>query len=147
MNEHDASRRRIFSEKNTMVDLIRGFVDESWVAQLDFDTLELVSGSFVSDRFEQRENDVIWRVRFRGEWLYVYLLLEFQSTVDRFTALRLMVYVGPLDQPLIAENQLGPDGLLPPVLPIVLYMEASGGRPRWTSPSRCPTWTISRSAE
>ncbi len=131
MNEHDVSRRRIFAEKNTMADLIRGFVDESWVAQLDFDTLERVSGSFVSDRFKPRENDIIWRVRFRGEWLYVYLLLEFQSTVDRFMALRLMVYVGLLYQQLIAERRIDEsDGLLPPVLPIVLY----NGSRRWSAP-------------
>ncbi len=30
-------------------DLLRGFVKEEWVTQLDFSTLEKVSGSYVSD--------------------------------------------------------------------------------------------------
>ncbi len=97
---------------------------------MDLETLERVSGSFVSDRFKRRENDVIWRVRFRSQWLYVYLLIEFQSTVDRFMALRLMVYVGLLYQRLIDEKLIRPGGFLPPVLPIVLY----NGTRRWSAP-------------
>jgi hypothetical protein len=46
-------------------------------------------------------------------------------------ALRMMVYVGLLYQDLIRQKQLGPDGLLPPVLPIVLY----NGEPRWRTPT------------
>ncbi len=107
-----------------------GTSSEPWTEQLDLETLERVSGSFVSLQFKRRENDVVWRVRFRGDWLYVYLLIEFQSTVDRFMALRLMVYVGLLYQRLIDEDQVGRKKLLPPVLPIVLYND----RNPWWAP-------------
>ena len=129
MTEHDAGYRALFSDKQMVADLLRGFVREPWVQELDLDTLEQVSASFVSERFQKREGDVIWRVRFRGQWLYVYLLIEFQSTVDRYMALRLMVYVGLLYQRLIEEKQLAEDGKLPPVLPIVLY----NGDRRWNA--------------
>jgi len=43
----------------------------------------------------------LWRVRCRDEWIYVYILIEFQSTVDRFMAVRLMTYIGLLYQDLI----------------------------------------------
>jgi hypothetical protein len=45
-------------------------------------------------------------------------------------ALRVCVYVGLLYQHLLSEKRVGPDGRLPPVVPIVLY----NGRPRWTAP-------------
>jgi len=62
------------------------------------------------------------RVRWGGErWLYVYLLLEFQATVDPFMALRVMVYVGLLYQHLIKQRQLPESGKLPAILPLVLY--------------------------
>src|SRR5699024_7907955 len=65
-------------------------------------------------------------------WLYLYLLLEFQSRSDRWMALRLMNYVGLLWQDLVRSRQLAPGGRLPPVFPLVIY----NGRPRWSAPRR-----------
>ena len=62
-------------------------------------------------------------------WLYVYLLLEFQSTVDTYMAVRIQTYVGLLYEGLMRSGQLTPGGRLPPVVPIVLY----NGRGTWTA--------------
>jgi len=43
--------------------LLRGFVHEEWVNQLDFSTLEVFKDSFVSDDLRDRHDDIIWRVR------------------------------------------------------------------------------------
>jgi len=120
--EHDHAYKRFFSHPEMVTDLVRGFVREDWVQELDFSTLERVSGSFVARGQRRRESDVLWRVRWGGDnWLYVYLLIEFQSSVDPFMALRLMVYLGLLYQDLIKHHQLTSTGKLPPVLPVVLY--------------------------
>ena len=37
---------------------------------------------------------MIWKIGFRDRWLYVYILLEFQSTVDRCMGVRLLTYIG-----------------------------------------------------
>jgi len=64
----------------------------------------------------------VWRARWGGErWIYVYLLLEFQSTVDPYMAVRLMTYVGLMYEDLIRQRALPSSGRLPPVLPLVLY--------------------------
>jgi predicted transposase YdaD len=128
--EHDASYKLLFSHARMVEDLLRGFVHEAWVREVDFTSLERVSGSYVSEDLRDREDDMIWRVRWGAEWLYIYLLLEFQATVDRYMAVRLMVYVGLLWQSLIQARTLSPSGKLPPVVPIVLY----NGRRRWTAP-------------
>ncbi|WP_051443561.1 Rpn family recombination-promoting nuclease/putative transposase [Curvibacter gracilis] len=70
---------------------------------------------------------MVWRVRARGEWVYLYLLFEFQRGVDKHMALRMMVYIGLLYQDLVKSGQGLPKGRLPPVLPIVLY----NGHRRW----------------
>ncbi|HRP95846.1 MAG TPA: Rpn family recombination-promoting nuclease/putative transposase [Rhodocyclaceae bacterium] len=127
MADHDNGYKLLFSHPAMVEDLIRGFVHEDWVAELDFATLEKVSGTFVADDLRDREDDVIWRVRWGREWLYVYLLLEFQSRTDRFMAVRMLTYVGLLYQELIRGAQLTEHGKLPPVLPLVLY----NGRTRW----------------
>lgn len=123
---HDNSYKLLFSHPRMVHDLLVGFVREDWVADLDFDTLEQVSGSYVSDDLRDREDDIIWRIRWRGNHLYIYLLLEFQSTVDRYMAVRIMAYTALLYQDLIRNRQLT-GGRLPPVLPIVLY----NGERRW----------------
>ena len=128
--EHDASYKLLFAHPRMVEDLLRGFIHEAWVREVDFTTLERVSGSYVSDDLRDREDDMVWRVRWGADWLYIYLLLEFQATVDRYMALRLMVYIGLLYQSLIQARQLPPAGKLPPVVPIVLY----NGRRRWTAP-------------
>jgi hypothetical protein len=86
-----------------------------------------VSSSFISDDLREREDDLIWRVRWQQEWLYVYILLEFQSTIDAFMAVRILTYLGLFYQDLIKQQSLTARDSLPPVLPIVLY----NGQTRW----------------
>jgi predicted transposase/invertase (TIGR01784 family) len=127
MADHDHTYKLLFSHAEMVTDLIRGFVHEEWVREVDFSTLERVEGSFVTEELRERESDIVWRARWGGgRWLYVYLLLEFQSTVDPFMALRVLVYMGLLWQSLARDGELSPSGRLPPVLPLVLY---NGDRP------------------
>ena len=129
MGDKDHSYKLLFSHPEMVRDLLQGFVREEWVKDLDFNTLERMNGSYVSDDLRDREDDVVWRVRFRDRWLYVYLLLEFQSTVDKFMALRMMTYPGLLYQDLVHRKELTEGGLLPPVLPVLLY----NGEHRWNA--------------
>ncbi|MDE0446862.1 MAG: Rpn family recombination-promoting nuclease/putative transposase, partial [Spirochaetaceae bacterium] len=71
-------------------DLMRGFVAPDWSDELDFSTLKPVPASFVSNRLRQRHGDLVWQVRFHDDWLYLLLLLEFQSTVEPAMAVRVM---------------------------------------------------------
>ena len=105
---HDSGYKLLFSHPEMVADLLSGFVAECWIGELDFSTLEKQSGSYVSDDLRPRAEDVVWRVRWRDRWLYVYLLLEFQSEVDPFMAVRLLVYVGLLYQDLIRAKQFSP---------------------------------------
>jgi predicted transposase/invertase (TIGR01784 family) len=128
--DHDHSYKLLFSHPEMVADLLRGFVREPWVQELDFSSLEKMSGNYVTDDLRDREDDVIWRVRWGQEWLYIYLLLEFQSSIDRFMAIRVLIYVGLLYQDLIRSEQWSADRRLPPVVPVVLY----NGTPQWNAP-------------
>jgi hypothetical protein len=118
-----------------VADLLREFVREPWVGQLDFSTLERVSSSFVSEDSQQRYNDVVWRLLWRRdgrEPLPMYVLVEFQSTPYRFMAVRLLTYLSLLYEHLIRDRTLLPSGKLPPVLLLVVY----NGNRRWGAPRR-----------
>ena len=127
--EDDASYKLLFSAPEVVRDLVLGFIPDDWLHSLDYGTLEKVPGSYVTDDLRHRADDVIWRVRAEGEWIYLYLLIEFQSTVDPWMAVRMMSYVGLLYQDLIRRGEVLPGRQLPPVLPIVLY----NGEARWTA--------------
>ena len=128
--QHQNSYKLIYSHQDPVRDLLTGFGEGALVQQLDMDTLEWVNTSLVTDDLRDREDDIIWRVRWKETWLYVFILLEFQSTVDPFMAVRILVYVGLLWQDIIRTQDLKAGDLLPPVLPIVLY----NGEQQWTGP-------------
>ena len=129
---HDGSYRRLFSHTRMVRDLIERYVAPPWVDRLDFETLEMVPAHYVSEELEQRESDLVWRLRYGpgGDWFYVYILIELQSTVFRFMAIRVLTYVMLLYEDLIRNKRWTTSGKLPPVVPIVLY---NGERP-WTAP-------------
>lgn len=131
---HDRGYRRLFSHPESVEDLLRGFVEEDWVGGLDFSSLEKVDHQFVGDDFGGRASDVIWKVRFRnGERegsIYLYLLLELQSTSYHFMAVRLLTYSGLLLEQIIRTEKLKTGDLLPAILPFVF----NSGRGPWRGP-------------
>lgn len=127
---HDNSYKLLFAHPEMVVDLLKGFVKADWVDQCDYSSLQKMSGSYVSDDLRDREDDLIWRIRWGDDWIYVYLLLEFQSTVDHFMAVRIQGYLALLYQDIIRTEQVKANEKLPPVLPIVLY----NGKHRWQAP-------------
>jgi predicted transposase/invertase (TIGR01784 family) len=137
MAKHDEPYKRIFSHPEMVEDLLKGFVHLDWVKDCDFSTLEKQDGSFVSEKWQSRESDVIWRVRLntadkQDSWLYLYLLLEFQSSPDHFMALRMLGYTSLFLQSLVDSLKLSSDDKLPPVLPMVIY----NGKRRWEAPTQ-----------
>ena len=129
---HDAAYKDLFSHPRMVEDLLRGFAAPEWSDALDFSTLEKLPAEYVSDDLRRRHGDLVWRLRFRDEtWLYLLVMLEFQSATDPYMAVRILVYTGLLYQDLIRRRAFGDDGRLPPVLPVVLY----NGSPRWTAPA------------
>ncbi len=81
-----------------------------------------MNSTFVSEEFGRREADVIWRLAFQGRPIYLFLLIEFQSSVNQWMALRFLRYLAEFYQSLVAEGQTAP---LPAVIPLLLYTRDS----------------------
>ncbi|MDE2655369.1 MAG: Rpn family recombination-promoting nuclease/putative transposase [Gemmatimonadetes bacterium] len=126
--QHDAAYKNFFTHSQTVADTLRLAAGEL-ARRLDFATLERLPASFVNKHLDQRHTDMLWRIGFTGGgWVYILILLEFQSTVDRRMALRVLDYTSTIWMRLGRED-LGPDGEYPLVLPIVIY----NGKSRWTA--------------
>jgi predicted transposase YdaD len=129
---HDTSYKQLFSCPEMMRDLLIGYVPGKWLENADFSTLTQVGASYVSATGQQRHDDMVWRIDIGGRWLWVYLLVEFQSAPAPLMAVRIMQYVSLLAEQLAKEHAHSelPEGRLPPILPIVLY----NGKAEWHAP-------------
>ncbi len=122
--------KKLFLRRRTLADTLRGTA-LNLSRHFNLESLERLPTNFVTRHLGQRYTDMLWRVRSTGGgWLYMIVLLEFQSTVERRMARRMLDYtlriVDGLDPP-----DLGPRKLYPPVLPVVLY----NGTRRWSAPT------------
>ena len=129
MNIHDSGYKKLFSNRTIVRQLIETFVDQDWVSELDFDTCETLEKSFVSDHYKETESDLIYKVQLRGKTIFIYLLLEFQSTVDPFMALRVLNYLTNFYMDFCSSYEKVKR--LPAIFPIVLY----NGDKRWDAPT------------
>ena len=136
---HDAAYKLLFSHRRMVADLLHEFLPGGASPGFDFDTLEPLPASHVGRPLERREGDLMWRLRARSApddgWVYVLVLLEFQSGIDRRMALRVLTYTGLAWEGLLRRgNRSGADARpttpLPPVIPFVVY---NGSSP-WTAP-------------
>ncbi len=128
MNIHDSGYKKLFSNRTIFRQLLETFVNQDWVHSLNFDKCEPLDKSFISEHYKETESDLIYKVQFHDHEVYIYILIEFQSTVDPFMALRVLNYITNFYMDFLVNNS----GVnkLPAVFPIVLY---NGSAP-WTAP-------------
>ena len=130
INPHDATYKAFFGYEEMVVSLLRGFVKKDFVADLDLSSLVHCDGEYITNDLRKRMGDCVWRITWRGQTSYLWLILEFQSTPDPWMPVRIMVYTGLLWQDLIKTGALHPGEALPPVFPVVIY----NGTREWKTP-------------
>ena len=132
-NHHDTGYKELFSYPEFVQQLIEGFAPSEITELMDFSTLSNHSGNYITPLFEEKFEDVVWSVEvtWQGttQQVFLYILLEFQSSVDRTMPIRLMHYVACFYDHLLKTTSLTPSDGLPPVFPVVLY----NGSRRWSA--------------
>jgi len=118
-NFYDKSYKNLFSYPTMIQDLLKGFVDQQFINDIDYDKIEKLNVSYVSKQYKETESDLILKLDIKGEEAYLYVLLELQSSVDKYMALRTLSYILGFYDDLIKQDQVKEK--LPPVFPIVLY--------------------------
>jgi predicted transposase/invertase (TIGR01784 family) len=115
----DKTYKQLFSHPKIVKDLLTGFIKKEFVKDVDFEKVEKIGASYVSETFKERETDLILKLDMKGEEAYLYLLVEFQSTSDKYIALRVLSYMLLFYEDLIKTKQV--KDKLPPVFPMVIY--------------------------
>ena len=127
---HDSGYKKLFSNRTIFQQLIETFITEAWVKDLDFSKCETLDKSFVTDHYKETESDLIYKLKLRRKTIYIYVLLEFQSKVDRFMVLRVLFYILSFYMDYTANYKRIKK--LPAIFPIVLY----NGQRKWSAPTR-----------
>ena len=111
---------------------LRAVLPPHVVSEVDWSSLRREPGSVVDPELRETESDLLFTARLRsGRSLLLYVLLEHQSSVDRWMALRMLRYVV---RQLEHWRQQHPEcELLPVIIPLVMYHEPEG---TWTAPRR-----------
>ncbi len=128
MNIHDSGYKKLFSNQTIFRQLLETFVNQEWVDNLDFTSCEPLDKSFISEHYKETESDLIYKIQFHDREVYIYILIEFQSTVESFMALRVLNYITNFYMDFLVNNR--DVKKLPAVFPIVLY----NGEAPWTAP-------------
>ena len=68
---HDNAYKKLFSHPELVKALILGFFDPEIAKYFDLETLKKESGNYVADDFRDREDDIIWSVKFNNEKLFI----------------------------------------------------------------------------
>ena len=128
-HHHDKWYTRLFSDPQIVEELLRSFVNEEFVDELDFSAIKKLNTKFIPVSERSRHADAVFEIKSHGQSAYIYLFLEFQSTVDRFMALRMARYLFEFYQEIqILTNQ----HTLNPPFPILIY----NGNNTWNAPER-----------
>ena len=125
---NDSAYKYLFSSKEVVHQLLTRFVDDEVISGIAVEDIEPFDKSFVSDAFVDRESDVIYRLATGGGEVYIYVLIEFQSTVDKSIPIRMLHYILGLYDQIYRTSRAGK---LPAVFPILLY----NGSAQWMVPT------------
>ena len=126
---HDSAYRRFFSVPDMLTSLVKDYVNMDFVEDVDFSSLMVRSSAYFAEDLHTQAGDLVWQMKWKGRDAYLLLLLEAQSTPDKYMALRIFNYVGLLWKSLVDQSDAVQKEGLPHVFPIVLY----NGSSRWTA--------------
>ena len=124
---HDKYFHRVFSNEQDAASLLRSCVPGPLAGTLNWSTLTHQSGRFVADDWRGNETDLLFSVERVSTQtpVLVYVLLEHQSTPDRWLRLRLLGYCVQVWQQW--QRQHTEEERLPLLVPLVFYQ----GAQRW----------------
>jgi len=118
MTKHDAFFRACMANPRIAIPVLKALLPPDLVGMLVFSKIRVESGSFVSPDLRERYSDIHFSIPMADRRLYIYILVEHQSTPDRRMPFRIRFYVDLLWIRL--QEEFGP-GYFPLIYPLVIY--------------------------
>ena len=120
----DSIFKTIFRNKKMFLMFVQSFVKQKWVQEITEDDLEYHPSLFPEIIESDRESDVVYKITKDSEEIYVFIMLENQSTVDFLMPFRLLEYMCRLWRRHVQDNKQqarNKQFKLPAILPILFF--------------------------
>lgn len=116
VHAHDRSFKQAMTNKNAAKEFFQSSLSKELAEKINWDVFELQSGSHVDRRHKELIVDVLYRTEIEGHSTYLYLLVNHQSTVDKFMPFWTIQYTCN-----IIDKHLEIHSTIPLVIPLVVY--------------------------
>ncbi|WP_129409786.1 Rpn family recombination-promoting nuclease/putative transposase [Marinitoga lauensis] len=131
MGIYDQLFKELFQDKEMIVEFINMFLPILNKYNITSDKITIEKTKFTDLKYGDKESDLLYKINYDGNEVYVYLLLEHQSTVDYLMQFRILEYMVRIWRNYINDKKESKTKRfkLPPIIPVVLY----NGSRRWTA--------------
>ncbi|MFT4058969.1 MAG: Rpn family recombination-promoting nuclease/putative transposase [Legionella sp.] len=120
-NAHDQFFRTAMGDKRVAQDFLKSWLPNDLCQKIDFEQLEIQPRSHINDVRKESAVDVLFKTIIEGHEVYIYLLLEHQSTPDQLMPFRMLKYMcNIIDQHLKTQDSKS-DKRIPLIYPLVIY--------------------------
>ena len=85
---------RLFLDKDIIKEFLIYLVDADFVKHLDFRTLSREDRRGVQNYHKDKTTDVLWKIRYKEQYIYIGILIEVQSSNDNTMPIRFLDYIG-----------------------------------------------------
>jgi len=127
---HDKLVKSTFSDPDNARAFLEANLPHMLTRRMDWNSLTLVSGSFIDPEFAATSSDLLFTAKIDGQPAFLYILFEHQNQEDPLIGLRLLTYIVRIWNDYLRNNPGATK--LPPILPLVL---AQDNKP-WKSSTR-----------
>src|SRR6056297_256410 len=110
--------KNILGREDVARDFIRYYMPAEITSELNLDSLEVASESYISDHLEESLSDLVLTMQLKsGDPAEVYILIEHKSGLGKWTKLQLFKYMSEMWQKAAKINK----ERLPLIVPLVFY--------------------------
>lgn len=121
----DAGYKQELSKPPQFIHFLQKYVKADWCMTLTPEQVKLCDKEFILEDYQKRIADLVYKIRLHETDLYVYLIMELQSTVDFTMPFRLLTLIFGLLLKIFLETPENErekkEFRLPVVLPVLFY--------------------------
>jgi predicted transposase/invertase (TIGR01784 family) len=118
---HDKLVKSTFSDSDNARAFLKANIPHKLARRIDWNSLTLVSGSFIDPEFAATSSDLLFTAKIDGLPAFLYILFEHQNQEDPLIGLRLLTYMVRIWNDYLRNNPGATE--LPLILPLVLAQD------------------------